>query len=154
MRRLMEFVHLTALTIHPLTRELCSILLHSSLRLKKISTRFLFEDKLHTGVLLDLLNSPVLRNLESFEYGYAYYEDFEAERFPDFDPLIRVLASLPALEQINLGYPIHKDWFRLFRACTRLQKIDWNWSFSQMSKHSERKDRGLESCTGSSESSR
>ena len=57
---LMEFVHLTDLAIRSLTRETCPILLHSSLRLRKFATRSLFEDKLHTGALLDLLNSPVL----------------------------------------------------------------------------------------------
>ena len=72
-RHLMQFFHLTDLAIRPLTREMRSVLLHSSLRLQIFATRSLFEDKLHTGALLDLLNSPVLRNLESFEYDYANY---------------------------------------------------------------------------------
>ena len=143
MRRLIEFVHITDLTIRPLTREMCTILLGSSLRLTTFKTRSLWEDQLHTGPLLNLLDSPVLENVKTFEYDYRNYEGFKDERIPLFEPLIRALSSHRDLDHLELCYPIHEPWFQHLRSCSNLHDIVWDFSFfppPEMSMHSDFED--------------
>jgi hypothetical protein len=46
----------------------------------------------------------------------------------EFETIIHLLASIPTLEELDLGYPVDEDWFEMFRTCTNLRKIVWDYS--------------------------
>jgi hypothetical protein len=128
MKLLIDFIHITDLAICPLTREMCQILVGSPLRLTSFSTHSYHPHQLHAGPLRDLLTSSVLREARTFKYEYKNFTQFGPDTRPIYEPLIQLVTSLPDLEELQLGYPLHEDWFANLQTCTSLRKIVWDYS--------------------------
>lgn len=125
-----EFVQIVDLAIKPFTTEMCQILVGSPLRLKSFSIHARFPEQPYVGPLLDLLTSPVLGEVAVFRYNQVGAEkwDDDAGFRLEFETIIHLLASIPTLEELDLGYPVDEDWFEMFRTCTSLRKIVWDYS--------------------------
>jgi hypothetical protein len=95
----------------------------SSFRLKKFEAA--------TGVLdslpcfRDLLDSPVLLNVEDLEFNFGFDKNTTTEEGQEFEPLIQTMANLPVLESLNLFYPLNADWIRHFEKAYRLKRFVW-----------------------------
>lgn len=45
-----------------------------------------------------------------------------------FEPFIELVTNLPDLEEVELVYPAHDQWFQKFRGCINLREIVWDYS--------------------------
>jgi hypothetical protein len=132
-RHIHQFKNLTSLTLRPLSSEICRLLLQSPLRLKTFQSTTVSDKPIRTGVLVDLLNSPVCANLESLQLQFKVtrfpivgVEVLDAEKRVAYEPLVRTIALLPNLEELDLLYPLHPTWIKHFQSASRLRRIDWN----------------------------
>jgi hypothetical protein len=68
-----------------------------------------------TPALCSIYSAPLfLQMVESFECQYEPAGRTLPEEIPDHEPFVPAIARLPDLRALDLGYPIHEDWFRHF----------------------------------------
>jgi hypothetical protein len=128
------FEKLTSLTLHGSDAAIFRSLAQSSLRLKTFLTSPTDEIHVYYQAFLDLLKSPVVRDLETLEFEVIPEELYVTpeEGRHKFESLIREIARLPALESLVLDYPLHIDWFTHFRESRCLKSISWMYSYVEL----------------------
>jgi hypothetical protein len=115
--------NLTTLIMGYVSPHIFRFLARSSFRLQKF--------KASTGVLdslqsfRDLLDSPVLHNVEDLSFDFGMDKDTTTEEGQEFEPLIQTIANLPVLESLKLLYPLKAEWFRHFENASGLKRVVW-----------------------------
>lgn len=129
-----QFEKLTSLTLRGSDAAIFRSLAQSSLRLKTFLTSAADEIHVYYQAFLDLLKSPVVRDLETLEFDVIREELYVTpeEGRHKFESLIREIARLPALESLVLDYPLHIDWFTHFRESRCLKSISWMYSYVEL----------------------
>jgi hypothetical protein len=96
-------------------------------RLEKFGTEQMDDILAFSPALIELFNSPVLRDLEDFHLGiYVPTMVGTTEQQIKYGALLREIAHLPALRYLRLSnYPLRIDWLHHFRESNCLKSVRW-----------------------------
>jgi hypothetical protein len=126
---LQRFENLKHLSLRPFSPGLARALYESTLRLKTFKAAvdgpYDTDYALDTESLVDLLESPILRDVESLHYLLSVSSPMQKPYKSVYERFISTITSLPELRELELTYPIRFHWFQYFRNSQCLASVRW-----------------------------
>jgi hypothetical protein len=140
--------HFKNLTILRITRsvkdnleipdEIFQSLMQSPFRLTTFELTTPAPDPTLANALFNLVRSPTLQNVQNLgisTFHYLFEADI-AERSV-YEPLVRAISGLSALETLHLDYFLHVDWFEHFRNSKSLKSVNWRYNGFLLTKYND-----------------
>jgi hypothetical protein len=124
-----EFVNLTSLFVHPLSNEMCDVLLRSKIKLNDFRTTVRTNrGHIYIEKVVRLIRASSLCSVKTlrmvFEHDYDWTE--EDEFCPYYARLAEAITTDHyEIESLVLGIGIHTDWFTNFARLTSLKTLVW-----------------------------
>jgi hypothetical protein len=124
-----EFVNLNTLYVHPLSDNMCDVLLRSKIRLREFRTTVMsIYGHIHIAKVVRMLSASSLRFLKKLIIAFEHDDTWTGDSgfCPFYEQITKAITrDHYELESLVLGLGINSDWLPNFSRLAMLRELTW-----------------------------